>query len=125
MTGGRVTPLPGVGCRHFSAGRCLYEEHLNPGLDEGNRCVIVLRLGRAFDDFMVRAENMGLGEEQAARAWRAMFPDTLAKEGNCQDYLPDDTESFPDCGNASEELCLLAFPVCPGRCRRFLPRRER
>lgn len=80
------------------------------------------RLGRAFDDFLLRAENMGLSEEQAGRLWQARFPATLAKEGNCQDYLPGDTTSFPDCLHAAGDLCLLAFPVCPGRCFRFLKR---
>ena len=121
---GKPTRLPGDGCRHFQAGRCLYEEHLNPGLDEALRCIVVRRLGRAFDDFLLRADNMGLGEEQAGRLWQARFPATLAKEGNCQDYLPGDSEAFPDCLHAAGELCLLAFPVCPGRCHRFLRRRE-
>jgi hypothetical protein len=119
-----VTPLPGLGCQHFKAGRCLYEEHCNPGLCEEFCCAVIRRLGRAFDDFLLRAENMGLCEEQASQLWQARFPATLAKEGNCQDYLPGDTNSFPDCLYAADELCLRAFPVCPGRCLHFLRRRE-
>jgi len=119
-----VTSLPGCGCRHYQSGRCLYEEHLNPGLCEKYRCAVLTRLGRVFDEFLLRAENMGLSEEQAGRLWQARFPATLAKEGNCQDYLPSDTTSFPDCQNASGELCLLALPACPGRCFRFLTCRD-
>lgn len=119
----KPTPLPGDGCRHFQSGRCLYEEHLNPGLMQEHCCAVVRRLEQAFDDFLLRADNMGLDEEQAGRLWQARFPATLAKEGNCQNYLPDDRDSFPDCQHAAGELCLLAFPVCPGRCRRFLRRR--
>ena len=118
----RVTPLPGLGCRHYLAGRCLYEEHLNPGLDQKLRCLVLTRLGRAFDDFLIRAEAMGLTEEQAGRAWKNRFPDTLARQGTCRDYQAGDTTSFPDCANAAGELCLLALPACPGRCRRFMKR---
>jgi len=112
--------LPGQGCRHFLTGRCLYEEHCNPGLDEGVRCIVLHRLGRAFDAFLHRADTMGLPDAQAGRAWQACFPAILAKEGNCQDYLPGDTTSFPDCAHAAGELCLLTLPVCPGRCFRML-----
>jgi hypothetical protein len=118
-----VTPLPGSGCRHYQVGRCLYEEHRNPGLCLALRCAVLTRLGRAFDEFLLRADMMGLSEDQAGRLWQARFPSTLAKEGDCQDYLPGDRNSFPDCLHADGELCLLAFPVCPGRCRRFLQQR--
>ena len=118
----RLTRLPGRGCPHCLAGRCLYEEHLNPGLREANRCAVLNRLCRAFDDFVLRADNLGLTDEQAEALWQARFPATLAKEGNCQDYLPDDTTSFPDCVHAAGELCLLVFPPCPGRCPRYLTR---
>ena len=119
---GRVTRLPGEGCPHCRAGRCLYEEHLNPGLCLANRCAVLNRLCRAFDDFVLRADNLGLTDEQAEALWQARFPATLAKEGNCQDYLPDDTTSFPDCVHAAGDLCLLALPLCPGRCPRYLTR---
>ena len=122
MAAGVLSALPGAGCRHYLAGRCLYEEHCNPGLHEAHQCVMLVRLGRVFDDFLLRAERMGLDEDQAGSIWQSRFPAVLAKEGNCQDYLPGDTTSFPDCGHAAGELCLLAFPICPGRCRRFLKR---
>lgn len=113
---GTVTPMPGAGCRHYRSGHCLYAEHQNPGLDQGLRCRIVVRLSRAFDDFLLRADNLSVSEEQAARLWEARFPAALAREGNCQDYLPGGTQSFPDCRHAVGELCLMAFPICPGRC---------
>lgn len=116
---GVLTRLPGQGCRHFLRGRCLYAEHCNPGLTEANRCRILTRLGRAFDDFLLRADNLSLSEEQAARLWEERFPATLAREGNCQNYLPGDTHAFPDCRHAAGDLCLVAFPVCPGRCVRY------
>ncbi|MGD9609392.1 MAG: hypothetical protein AB7U59_08295 [Desulfovibrionaceae bacterium] len=114
-----VTPLPGIGCRHYQGGRCLLEEHRNPGLYVVHRCRVLERLGRAFDDFLLRADNLSLPEERAARLWEARFPATLAREGDCRDYLPGDTQAFPDCRHASGDLCLLAFPVCPGRCARY------
>ena len=116
----QVRRLPGQGCPHCRAGRCLYEEHLNPGLHENHRCAVLNRLCQAFDDFALRADVMGLPDEQAQALWEARFPATLAKEGNCQDYLPGDTTSFPDCAHAVGDLCLLAFPLCPGRCPRYL-----
>lgn len=114
-----VTALPATGCRYHTLGRCLYEEHINPGLVQAYRCRVLIRLGRAFDDFLQRAENLSLNEERAARLWEARFPATLAREGNCQDYLPGGTQSFPDCRHVSGDLCLVAFPVCTGRCARY------
>lgn len=119
----KLNRLPGEGCPYCLAGRCLYEEHINPGLREANRCAVLARLCRAFDDFVLRADAMDLTDEQAEKLWQARFPATLAKEGNCQAYLPGDTTSFPDCVHAAGDLCLLAFPSCPGRCPRYLTRR--
>jgi hypothetical protein len=120
----RLDRLPGTFCRHYLAGRCLYEEHLNPGLHEDYRCAVLLRLGRVFDDFALRAENLGLTEEQAGRAWKARFPATLAREGYCRDRPGGDTRTFPECDNAAGDLCLLALPACAGVCSRFARRRE-
>jgi len=117
---GTITPLPGTGCRHYRCGHCLMAEHQNPGLAEVHRCRILVRLTRAFDDFLLRADNLSLSEERAARLWEARFPATLAREGNCQDYLPGGTQSFPDCLHAAGDLCLVAFPLCPGRCARYV-----
>jgi len=111
--------LPGVDCRHFCRGRCLLAEHRNPGLNPENACRVIDRLGRRFDDFLERADNLSLSEEQASRLWEARFPAILAREGDCRDYLPDDTNSFPDCRHAADTLCLLAFPRCAGRCSHF------
>jgi hypothetical protein len=114
-----VTPLPGLGCRHYRAGRCLIEEHRNPGLVVAHRCRVLEGLGRAYDDFLLRVDNMSLSEDQAASLWAARFPATLAREGDCRDYLPGDRQGFPDCRQASGDLCLLAFPFCTGRCARY------
>ena len=119
-----VTRLPGLGCRHFLAGRCLYEEHLNPGFAIAFRCSVLVHLERDFDDFLRRAEAMALSEEQAGKLWQTRFPTTLAKQETCRGYRPGDTTSFPDCANAAGELCLLALPICPGRCQRYLRHHE-
>lgn len=111
--------LPGQGCRHYRRGRCLLAEHRNPGLIPENGCRVIDRLGRSFDAFLERADSLSLTEDQAARLWEARFPAILAREGDCRDYLPGGTNSFPDCRHADGELCLLAFPVCAGRCSRF------
>jgi len=114
-----VTPLPGESCRHYLFGHCLYAEHVNPGLAQAHRCRVLVRLSQAFDDFLLRVDNLSLSEERAARLWEARFPATLAREGNCQDYLPGGTQSFPDCRHAAGDLCLMAFPACPGRCAHY------
>ena len=120
----RISRLPGRACRYYRSGRCLYEEHRNPGLDESYRCAVLLRLGRAFDDFTLRAENLGMTEEQAGLAWKARFPEALAREGSCRMRPPGDTTSFPDCANATGDLCLLALPLCAGVCPRFARRQD-
>jgi hypothetical protein len=116
---GTLSRLPGLGCRHFRQGRCLFGEHRNPGLAPAHGCRVITRLGRSFDAFLERADNLSLTEEEAARLWEARFPAILAREGDCRDYLPGDTNSFPDCRHVAGDLCLLAFPVCPGRCPRY------
>ncbi len=124
MTGARITRLPGRGCRYYLSGRCLYEERRNPGLHEEYLCVVLARLGRAFDDFALRAENLGMTEEQAQAAWTARFPAALAREAYCRKRGPGDTTSFPDCPSAAGDLCLLALPACAGVCARFDRRRD-
>jgi hypothetical protein len=114
-----LSRLPGTGCVHFSQGRCLVAEHQNPGLGPEHCCGIILRLGRSFDAFLERADSLSLTEDQAARLWEARFPAILAREGDCRDYLPGDTNSFPDCRHVADDLCLLTFPVCAGRCSRY------
>ncbi|MEL7638284.1 MAG: hypothetical protein AAGU21_01450 [Solidesulfovibrio sp.] len=120
----RLLRLPGHGCRYFHTGRCLYEEHRNPGLHEGFRCSVLLRLGRIFDDFTLRAEQLGLSEEEAGRVWQARFPATLAREGYCRDRPAGDTRAFLDCDKAAGDLCLLALPACDGVCPRFARRQD-
>lgn len=120
-----VLPLPGDGCRHWHCGRCLYEEHLNPGLGQKYVCPAMRRIEESFDDFVGRGDMMGLTEEEAGRIWQLRVAQSLHKGWNCPDYeeLLDDTGELL-CGHFTDGLCLHLVPACPGRCRKFkLPER--
>ncbi len=84
----RVTPLPGLGCRHYRRGRCLIEEHRNPGLAASNRCLVLERLGRAFDDFLLRAENLSLTEGPGGQALGGPAPGHPGQGGGLSGLPP-------------------------------------
>ena len=72
----------------------------------------------------VLAQDDRMTEEQAGLAWKARFPEALAREGSCRMRPPGDTTAFPDCANATGDLCLLALPLCAGVCPRFARRQD-
>ena len=120
-----IFPLPGDGCRHWCRGRCLYEEHLNPGLELGYACSAMQRIEQRFDDFVVRGEILGVTAEEAGRIWQHRVAQALCKGWDCPDYedLLDDTGELL-CRHFEDGLCLHLLPACPGRCRKFaLPER--
>jgi hypothetical protein len=119
---GRIIRFPGAGCAYYDNGRCLYEETLNPGLDEGLRCATLNRLEEAYDDFLRQAEVFDLSEDKALRIWEERFSRLVRQQSDCQDYLPGDNDNFLGCVFALGDLCLKAFPRCLGQCPRFSPR---
>lgn len=116
--------LPGTACRHFSAGRCLLEEHQNPGWDPAHACRVVTRLCEAYDGFLGRAEAFGLEEASAFAIWSRRFAVLTRQETGCQDYEPGGTDDFPGCSHAKEHVCLLAMPACRGQCPDYAPHHQ-
>lgn len=117
--------LPGEGCRFWTAGRCLYEELLNPGLCSGHSCSVLAVLEKSFDAFVARGESMGLSAEEAGRIWERRMDAALNIGWDCANFifLPDCAGDMP-CVHFRDGICILCLPACPGRCRRFeLPER--
>lgn len=116
----RPLRLPGEGCRHWVRGRCLYEEWLNPGLENGYVCTVLRVLEESFDEFIVRGEIMGLSSEQAGRIWERRMDAALNIGWDCAnfEFRPDGAGEMP-CLHFRAGICVLRLPECPGRCRRF------
>lgn len=111
-----VIQLPACGCRSYYLGRCLYEEQLNPGLNQSWRCVVQVRWEAAYDEFLSRVENFGLAETELMGLWRSRFERMVSVNVNCPQYEPAPVESLPECRHLFEDLCLLRLPLCAGRC---------
>lgn len=112
--------LPGQGCRYWSGGRCLYEERLNPGLEQTFRCTLLRCYEKRLDDFVQQVECFGLPEDEAGRIWRDRIAQSVDNNWECADFLScEDTSGQTLCGHFRDGLCRLRLPVCIGRCRRF------
>ncbi|MEF2231047.1 MAG: hypothetical protein V3571_08975 [Pseudodesulfovibrio sp.] len=114
-----IVRLPGCGCRHFEGGRCLYEEHLNPGYQAGYRCRVLVRWESAFDSFLARAENFRVDHSSASALWERQFQRTARKTFQCGDYEFQAEAEAPACRHVRGGLCRLSLPECKGRCRHF------
>lgn len=120
-----ILPMPGALCRHHTLGRCLYEEHLNPGYSLKWRCRVLMRWESAFDDFLVRAELFGVDQDVAPDLWERRF-ERVARSFDCDEYILCREAESPACAHVCDGLCRLALPACEGRCRHFqLPETER
>jgi hypothetical protein len=117
--------MPGEGCRFWAAGRCLYEESVNPGLRREFACVVLAALEDRFDDFLTRSEILGLSGEQAGQIWERRMAQALNIGWDCANFtaLQDDAGEAL-CLHFMEGVCLLRMPRCPGRCRRYKLSRE-
>lgn len=114
-----IKRLPGDGCRHNRSGRCLYEEHLNPGYDPRYRCRVLARWESAFDDFLERAELFGVEQKAVPDLWSRQFRRMARKTFRCGEYEYHAEADIPACLHVEDGLCLLGLPVCDGRCRHF------
>ena len=114
-----VKRLPGDGCRHHENGRCLYEEHLNPGYDSRLRCTVLSRWESAFDDFLVRAELFGVEQNAVPDLWDLQFRRVARKAFQCEEYEYHAHGDAPACIHAFGGLCRLRLPRCEGRCRHY------
>jgi hypothetical protein len=108
--------LPAFGCRSYYQGRCLYEEQLNPGLNQDYRCVVQLGWEAAYDDFLNRADNFGLDETELMRLWSARFERMVSEGVACPQYVPTTAEALPECRHLFVDICLLRLPMCAGHC---------
>lgn len=114
-----VLRLPASGCRSYHQGRCLYEEQLNPGLDQGLRCRVLAHWESVYDDFLNRAENFNLAEDELAALWRKRFERLSEEAIDCPDFTPTIMEAMPECRHLFVDICLLRLPECLGHCRNY------
>lgn len=116
---GKLDRLPGDDCYHFFAGRCLYEERLNPGYRQSYRCQVLARWETAYDDFLTRAEAMGIEQEQVPDLWERQFQRMVRDTFHCQTHVYNHDHRPPACGHELDGLCILGLPKCEGRCRHY------
>lgn len=116
-----IARLPGEGCRHFDAGRCLYEEHLNPGYDAGYRCLVLEHWAEAFDEFLLRAEAFRVEQDAVSGLWARQFQRLARTTLHCDRHEFFAEAEAPACRHVSDGLCRLNLPACEGRCRHFRP----
>lgn len=114
-----VKRLPGQGCRHYAGGRCLYQEHLNPGYSVDFRCRVLLRWEDAFDDFLLRAEAMNVAQDAVPDLWGRKFERLARQAFDCSEYVYSPDCNAPACIHVHDGLCRPALPVCEGRCRHY------
>lgn len=114
-----IQKLPGCGCRHFSGGRCLYQEHLNPGYVQEWRCRIASRWEAAFDAFLERAECFNVSQEAVAELWRKRFNRMAGDVLQCEEYAFQHSGGVIDCVHVQKDVCVLLLPICQGRCRHY------
>ncbi|MBG0789280.1 MAG: hypothetical protein H0S80_02155 [Desulfovibrionaceae bacterium] len=117
---GKIHALPGDGCRHYIFGRCLYQERLNPGYRRSYRCQVLNRWERAYDDFLNRADAMGVDQESVSGLWAIQFQRMAREAFHCRNHVFNhDDHRPPACRNEMDGLCVLGLPKCGGRCRHF------
>lgn len=114
-----VRKMSGSHCRYYVAGRCLYSERLNPGYDESFRCRFLILWEEEFDAFLDRAEAFALGQDELAALWERRFERLQNGSRGCDDYRYCESGGDQGCINGHGDVCLLALPLCEGRCRHF------
>ncbi|MGX9366485.1 hypothetical protein ACTVJH_10660 [Desulfoplanes sp. PS50] len=112
--------MPGIGCRFYVYGHCIYEEVQNPGYDATCICTVLKKLESQFEDFVDRAEAFGIEPLTAAMIW-PRFGDRICVETICSQYAPDSEKRSDECRYRYDNACILLFPTCSGRCSRFEP----
>jgi len=117
--GADVLRLPAFGCRSYHGGRCLYEEQLNPGYDQRLRCQVLAKWEAVYEDFLNRAEQFNLTEQDLAGLWRARFERLAGEAIDCPDFTPALAETMPECRHLFVDICLLRLPQCRGHCKNY------
>ncbi|EPR31603.1 hypothetical protein dsat_0927 [Alkalidesulfovibrio alkalitolerans DSM 16529] len=121
----KLRQMPGNACRFFRAGRCLYEERLNPGYNGSWRCVVVRSWEREYDEFVQRAEAFGLEDDAAGSIWERRFAEMMRAGVACDRFERGGEYELLACVHLMGDLCLCALPPCDGVCGRFQPRGRR
>jgi len=116
---GKLERLPAGECYHYIVGRCLYEERLNPGYRKSYRCQVLNRWESAYDDFLVRAEAMGVEQESVPGLWDIQFRRMARDAFHCRTHMFNNDFNPPACSHELDGLCVLGLPKCSGRCRHY------
>ncbi|MGX7948402.1 hypothetical protein [Oleidesulfovibrio alaskensis] len=136
---GTVCRMPGVACDFYVSGHCLYEEELNPGLDESFHCTEIVRIVAAYEELMNRADGFNLSGDKAFNVIFRLMEGVPPAGSACEEYRPEvgcrgcggcageEDDGAPesiDCTHSLGGLCILRLPACEGVCRRFRFRTE-
>ncbi len=125
-----IASMPGVRCRFHVQGRCLYEERLNPGLNESWRCRVLAAWEEEYERFLTQAETFNLDIGAGAGVWSSRFRKMLRARRPCPNFeaapclacpqgaVIEDEDAAVACVHVLGGLCLLALPACPGLCSR-------
>ena len=114
-----VRKMPGGGCLHYTRGRCLYQEHLNPGYAARWRCRVLLHWEDSFDDFLLRAEAMNVPQNMVTDLWERKFQRMARQMFACDEFVYEPECGVPACTHVHDGLCRLGLPECEGRCRHY------
>lgn len=111
----KIAKLPGVGCKFYIQGKCIYEEFLNPGYDDRWRCSVLLSLEKEYDKLIRQAEAFKLDEKVVAGLWDVRMSTCGSGSKICsgQDAI------YPECSALHGDICLLALPECDGVCSHY------
>lgn len=114
-----ITRLPGLGCLHHVQGRCLYQEHLNPGYATGWRCRVLSHWEKEYDEFLLRVEAMNVAQDAVPDLWGRKFERLARQKFDCNLFAYGPGCDLPSCVHVHDGLCRLLLPGCEGRCRHF------
>jgi len=103
---------PNDDCLFLWRGRCLYEEHLNPGYHTAWQCAELLHWQEEYDVFLCRAEMQELSAEEASAVWKKQFEEILSNPYTCPRFSYKSGEEPPECSFRLRQLCLLGVPAC-------------
>lgn len=113
----KLSKLPGVGCKYYIQGKCIYEEFLNPGYEDIWRCSILLSIESEYDKLLKQAENFKLDDKIVAGILDCRISSHSSNSQSCQGH----DSPYPECSALHGDICLLALPECDGVCSHYSP----
>lgn len=114
-----IDRLPGDGCFHHTAGKCLYEEHLNPGYAEEWRCSVLAHWEDEYDAFLSRVDKFEVSQDAVPDLWNRKFERMARDTFKCSRYAYAEGADVPACVHNVDGICRLCLPGCEGRCRHY------